>query len=79
MLTTGPCEGLEIGGPCEGLEVGAPCVGLEPASAGASAPEGLSTVPEVSLGAGGGGLEGRTEAEGATERLPAGRGGLGLF
>lgn len=79
LLTTGPCEGLEIGGPCEGLETGAPCVGLDPASAGVSAPEGLSATPELSLPADGGGLEGRTEAEGATERLPAGRGGLGLF
>ena len=76
----GPCEGLEIGGPCEGLEIGGPCEEPEPTSAGGAALGELSSVADdFSTTGAAGGMEGRTEGPGATERLPAGRGGLGLF
>ena len=76
MLTTGPWDGLEMGGPCEGLEMGGPCDGLDPGAADASGADGVSAAGLSAAG----GLEGRTEGDGATERLPpAGRGGLGLF
>jgi len=79
LLTTGPCDGLEIGGPCEGAEVGGSCDGLDAGTAAASVGDGLSAAGFSVAGAEGG-LDGRNEAEGATELLPpAGRGGLGLF
>jgi hypothetical protein len=64
--------------------VGAACEGLDFTSAEASLPDSL-LASGMSGGSGSsdvgaeGGFEGRIEAEGATERLPAGRGGLGLF
>jgi hypothetical protein len=79
LLTAGPCDGLEFGGPCDGPEVGGACDGFDVGSAGASALGGLSAATGASDAGAEGGLEGRIEAEGATERLPAGRGGLGLF